>query len=266
MDTHKKISLTVLLAALDKVPKRNLAMIFRFFVSHVSGKKKEPKPKLLGPDIFGWGGGLPRKGVGAKRFGMSFETRGNQTFWWEIAGCWRDIPGVPEKFENQMFVFNFRPLSGTNMTGRPGYWTMEMIGGSSASYLARTPCVPLFTHCLIRVEAEGLLDYQGTAGIISIVRWNPRPVIFGVDPKMSLWRGPGILHESFSQQLHGFYGSDLASQRLAQKGLFQTEGPAVSANILERGKSGSFARGRCRRGRSEIPHFCSKLLLFALVP
>ena len=30
-------------------------------------------------------------------------------------------------------------------------------------------------------------------------------------------------------------------------------------------KSGSFARGRCRRGRSEIPHFCSKLLLFALV-
>ena len=28
--------------------------------------------------------------------------------------------------------------------------------------------------------------------------------------------------------------------------------------------SGSFARGR-RRGRSEIPHFCSKLLLFALV-
>ena len=31
------------------------------------------------------------------------------------------------------------------------------------------------------------------------------------------------------------------------------------------GISGSFARGRCRRGRSEIPHFCSKLLLFALV-
>ena len=29
--------------------------------------------------------------------------------------------------------------------------------------------------------------------------------------------------------------------------------------------SGSFARGRCRRGQSEIPHFCSKLLLFALV-
>ena len=25
-----------------------------------SGKKKEPKPKLFGSDIFGWGGGLPR--------------------------------------------------------------------------------------------------------------------------------------------------------------------------------------------------------------
>ena len=29
------------------------------------------------------------------------------------------------------------------------------------------------------MEAEGLLDYQGRAGIISIVRWNRRPVIFG---------------------------------------------------------------------------------------
>ena len=32
-----------------------------------------------------------------------------------------------------------------NMTGRPGYRTMEMNGGSSAPYLARTPCVPLFS-------------------------------------------------------------------------------------------------------------------------
>ena len=32
-----------------------------------------------------------------------------------------------------------------------------------------------------KVEAEGLLDYQGRAGIISVVRWNLRPVIFGVE-------------------------------------------------------------------------------------
>ena len=69
-----------------------------------------------------------------------------------------------------------------NMTGRLGYRTMEMNGGNSSPYLACTPCVPLFVHCLIRVEAEGLLDYQGRAGIISIVRWNLRPVIFGVEP------------------------------------------------------------------------------------
>ena len=69
------------------------------------------------------------------------------------------------------------------MTGRPGYRTMEMIGGSSVP--RRTSPAPLasprFVHCLIGVEAEGLLDYQGWAGIISIVRWNLRPVIFGVE-------------------------------------------------------------------------------------
>ena len=31
-----------------------------------------------------------------------------------------------------------------NMTGRPGNRTMETNGGNSESYLARTPCVPLF--------------------------------------------------------------------------------------------------------------------------
>ena len=74
------------------------------------------------------------------------------------------------------------PKSASDMTGRPGYQTMEMIGGSSASHLACTPCVHLF--CALfngGVETEGLLDYQGRAGIISIVRWNIRPVIFGVD-------------------------------------------------------------------------------------
>ena len=73
------------------------------------------------------------------------------------------------------------PVSMPNMTGRLGYRTMEMNGGSSAPYLACTPCVPLFVLCSISVETEGLLDFQGWAGIISIVRWNLRPVIFGVD-------------------------------------------------------------------------------------
>ena len=60
--------------------------------TNCSGKKKEPKPKLFGPDIFGWGGGLAREGVGAKKFGMSFETHGNQIF---LAGHPRILPGKP---------------------------------------------------------------------------------------------------------------------------------------------------------------------------
>ena len=58
----------------------------------LSGEKKEPKPKLFGPDIFGWGGGLSREWVGAKKFGMSFETQGNQTFWRDI----RDSAGISQ--------------------------------------------------------------------------------------------------------------------------------------------------------------------------
>ena len=41
-----------------------------------------------------------------------------------------------------------------------------MNGGSSAPYLACTRCVPLFCALLNRLEREGLLDYQGRAGII----------------------------------------------------------------------------------------------------
>ena len=45
------------------------------FLSFLSGKGKEPKPKLFGPDIFRWGGGLPREGVRGKKFGMCIETQ-----------------------------------------------------------------------------------------------------------------------------------------------------------------------------------------------
>ena len=45
-----------------------------------SATKKEHKPKLLGPDIFQWGGGLGCERMGAKKFGMSLGTQGNETF------------------------------------------------------------------------------------------------------------------------------------------------------------------------------------------
>ena len=47
------------------------------------------------------------------------------------------VPRLSKSFEKMFF-----PWSGTDMSGQPGCWTMEMNGGSSASYLARTPCVP----------------------------------------------------------------------------------------------------------------------------
>ena len=75
-----------------------------------SGKKNEPKPKLFGPDVFGWGGGLPREGVGAEKFGMSIETREIKLFWPDVPGFCRDIPEVPEKFEKKKFVFIFGSL------------------------------------------------------------------------------------------------------------------------------------------------------------
>ena len=50
------------------------------------------------------------------------------------------------------------------MTGRPGYRTMEMIGGSSAPYLARTLCVPLFCTSFNRVGNKERFRLPGAGG------------------------------------------------------------------------------------------------------
>ena len=70
-------------------------------VTNFSGKKKEPKPKLLSPDILRWGGGPPREGVGAEKFGLSLKTRETKLFWRDTPGFCRDIAKVPEKFEGK---------------------------------------------------------------------------------------------------------------------------------------------------------------------
>ena len=49
--------------------------------------------------------GLPREGVGAKKFGP-LKSRETKLF----GGISRDFLGVPDKFEKQKFVFNSRPL------------------------------------------------------------------------------------------------------------------------------------------------------------
>ena len=57
-----------------------------------------------------------------------------------------------------------RGRSMPNMTGRPGYRTMEMIGGSSVSYLARTPCVPLFSTLFNRGGNRSAFRLPGAGG------------------------------------------------------------------------------------------------------
>ena len=59
-----------------------------------SGKKKEHKTKLLGLGTFRWGRGLPRERVGAKKFGMCFETQGNRTLGRDIPGFQTGYPGI----------------------------------------------------------------------------------------------------------------------------------------------------------------------------
>ena len=51
-----------------------------------------------------------------------------------------------------------------NMAGRPGCRTMEMNGGSSAPYLACTPCVPLFCTSFNRCGSTGAFRLPGAGG------------------------------------------------------------------------------------------------------
>ena len=96
------------------------------------------------------------------------------------AKCPRSVPeSVPSPRRHP--VGHFSGTNVTNVTGRPGDRTTEMNGGSTASYLARTPRVPLFMLIFIGLETKGLLDFQGRHGIASAVWWNLRPVIFGAD-------------------------------------------------------------------------------------
>ena len=73
-------------------------------VQKYTGKKKEHQPKLLGSDMFRWGGGLPREGVGAKRRDTSLETQVKNPFGGSpgiLAGIsW----GRPKSLRKQKFV------------------------------------------------------------------------------------------------------------------------------------------------------------------
>ena len=57
-------------------------------------------------------------------------------------------------------------------------------------YRVIPPAHPLrpfvFVYFNIGLEAKGLLDFEGRRGITSVVRWNLRPVIFGVEKKQGI--------------------------------------------------------------------------------
>ena len=74
----------------------------------MSGTKKEPKPKLLSPDIFWWGGGLPREGVGAKSSVCPSKPRESNFF----GGISRDFAGISRKRpkSSRKKCFTFWPL------------------------------------------------------------------------------------------------------------------------------------------------------------
>ena len=84
-----------------------------------------------------------------------------------------------------MLQFNHRCLSEKKIGDQYDWTTGVPDNGNDWRKFRVVPrsAFPCFVRCLIGVETEGLLDYQGRAGIISIVRWNLRPVIFGVEKK-----------------------------------------------------------------------------------
>ena len=71
----------------------------------------------------------------------------------------------PKNFSRPTRVGYFQTrFSMPNMTGRPGHRTMEMNGGSSAPYLARTPCVPLFCTLFNRDGNRRAFGLPGAGG------------------------------------------------------------------------------------------------------
>ena len=96
-------------------------------------------------------------------------------------------PCCPRHPRDMRFLFGM--ISMPNMTGRPGCRTMATNGGSSASYLARTPCVPLYCTLFNRGGKRRAFRVPGREGNISIAQWNLHPVIFGVESSRS-WSVP----------------------------------------------------------------------------
>ena len=71
---------------------------------------------------------------------------------------------IPKTLAEKRRLVSIPVRSMPNMTGRPGCRTVEMIGASSVSYLARTPCVPLSSTLFNRGGSRRAFRLPGEGG------------------------------------------------------------------------------------------------------
>ena len=97
---------------------------------------------------------------------------------WDTANIALSFSDIPEK--NLRAAHNSQ---GRGVHAKYDWTTGVPDNGSEGEEVPRRTLLaplasPCFVLCLIGVATEGLLDFEGKAGITSIVRWNLRPVIF----------------------------------------------------------------------------------------
>ena len=97
----------------------------------------------------------------------------------------------------------FKTFSGSGLVGSQTWGPIWLVdrGTTQWKWMAEVPCRthpsrPLVCACFSRSGSKGALDFQGRRGITSIVRWNLRPVIFGVDKLLSgnIFPGRSFIH------------------------------------------------------------------------
>ena len=132
------------------------------------------------------------------------------------------------------------PLSGTHQIHARYGWTIGVPdnGNEWRQFCTRTPCVPLF--CTL---SEGLVDFQGSVGMLSIVWRNVRPVIFPVDQTQCTL---GQVLRSLRQSPRSFSGCSIGPKvRPAVHELKGGKDPHPQNFSLTR-KTARFTKGRFR--------------------
>ena len=187
----------------------------------------------------------------------SWKTKKNKHFGADVHDLKARMSNDPrgfKKFGQKTFGLNFRSLT---LDGSP--WVCGLIIWLNPGSL------PLVAH-LLNTQLSGaggaffqLLNFSFSVHMLELARVLAR---FWQEPKTTLL---SIVYCEPPKKPLEPRKLKVAQKR--QKSDFPGLPQSDSKVTLDRKShfSGSFARGRCRRGRSEIPHCCSKLLLFALV-